>query len=239
MSSGKFTDLGKRSITAVILGVAAFGALWVGDYAWAGFVLLLLAAMACEWVALSRQFSWFWRSAGFLYLAVLAVIMIDLRIQPLFGPAALLVLIVTIILTDIGAYFTGRLIGGKKMAPNISPGKTWSGFCGGLAFGACGFIGALIARNYFTVFAGLDFNVSVFKAVVTSPPLLERGIGWGIFIGACLSLLAQLGDLSESWIKRKARVKDSGTLLPGHGGVLDRVDGFLLSVPVLWALLKL
>jgi phosphatidate cytidylyltransferase len=102
--------------------------------------------------------------------------------------------------TDIFAYFAGRGIGGPKLAPRISPNKTWAGLIGGMAGAAV--IGAVAASL-------LHFD-----------PLYY-------LVGAPLALLAQLGDLYESWVKRRVGVKDSGSLLPGHGGVLDRVDGLL------------
>jgi phosphatidate cytidylyltransferase len=106
--------------------------------------------------------------------------------------------------TDIGAYFAGRSIGGPKIAPSISPNKTWAGLIGGmsaaLAFG-------LVLQHYFAL-----------------PTLLAVA-------SPILAILAQAGDFFESWLKRKAGVKDSGTLLPGHGGALDRLDGVISSVP--------
>jgi phosphatidate cytidylyltransferase len=102
--------------------------------------------------------------------------------------------------TDIFAYFAGRSIGGPKLAPRISPNKTWAGLAGGaLGAGATGYVIAF----------GLGLP------------------GLFLYTGAAMGLIAQAGDLYESWIKRKAGVKDSGSLLPGHGGVLDRLDGLL------------
>lgn len=104
--------------------------------------------------------------------------------------------------TDIGAYFAGRAIGGPKLAPRISPNKTWAGLAGGIV--AAGLAGWLVAGS--EIFAlGAPF----------------------LWLGAPMAILAQAGDLYESWEKRRAGVKDSGSLLPGHGGVLDRVDGLL------------
>lgn len=102
--------------------------------------------------------------------------------------------------TDIFAYFAGRSIGGPKLAPLISPNKTWAGLVGGMA--GAGVMGAMIASLF-----GLGDHF--------------------VYMGAPMGLLAQAGDLYESWVKRQAGVKDSGTILPGHGGVLDRLDGLL------------
>ena len=108
--------------------------------------------------------------------------------------------------TDIGAYFVGRRFGGKKLAPSISPNKTQSGALGGL-------LAALVV--------GLIFS-SQFEANAAFFPL----------IALVLSAAGQAGDLFESWIKRQAKVKDSGVLLPGHGGVLDRLDGYIFALPL-------
>jgi phosphatidate cytidylyltransferase len=122
-------------------------------------------------------------------------------------------LVIVVVATDVFAYLTGRSIGGPKLAPRISPGKTWSGLAGGVA--AAVILGALAA--------GLG------------------GWGWlqgGLFAGI-LALVAQSGDLFESFIKRRAGVKDSGHLIPGHGGMLDRLDGYLFAVPTLAVLVAL
>ncbi|QPQ56225.1 phosphatidate cytidylyltransferase [Allosphingosinicella flava] len=114
--------------------------------------------------------------------------------------------------TDIFAYFAGRSIGGPKLAPRISPNKTWAGLIGGMAGAEA--IGALVASLF-----GLP---AIF-----------------LWNGAILGLIAQMGDLYESWLKRRAGVKDSGSILPGHGGVLDRLDGLLPVAVVTLALAAL
>jgi phosphatidate cytidylyltransferase len=111
--------------------------------------------------------------------------------------------------TDIGAYFAGRAIGGAKLAPAISPNKTWAGLIGGMVLAAS--FGILMHFAY-----GLALRLTL------ASPLL--------------AIVAQAGDLYESWLKRRAGVKDSGNLLPGHGGVLDRIDGLVPVAPVAAAL---
>ncbi|HEX8526440.1 phosphatidate cytidylyltransferase, partial [Allosphingosinicella sp.] len=105
--------------------------------------------------------------------------------------------------TDIFAYFAGRSIGGPKLAPKISPNKTWAGLIGGMA-------GAAVVGAVFAYLSGISADLPDF-----------------LWLGAPMGLLAQIGDLYESSVKRRRGVKDSGTLLPGHGGVLDRLDGLL------------
>ena len=116
--------------------------------------------------------------------------------------------------TDIGAYFAGRLIGGPKLAPRISPAKTWAGLIGGMI--AAGLAGYLTA-SWFGIDAAVDASTgesaSLFQAF--------------LYLGVPMAVVAQVGDLYESWVKRRVGVKDSGTILPGHGGVLDRCDGLL------------
>jgi phosphatidate cytidylyltransferase len=139
---------------------------------------------------------------GFAYIVTpaLALVVISwLSADPAAAGLIFWVLIVTWA-TDIFAYFAGRTIGGPKLAPKISPNKTWAGLVGGMA--GASFCGWLVAW-YFAL--GKPF----------------------IWIGATMGLIAQLGDLYESWVKRRAGVKDSSRLLPGHGGVLDRLDGLL------------
>jgi phosphatidate cytidylyltransferase len=109
--------------------------------------------------------------------------------------------------TDIAAYFTGRAVGGPKLAPRVSPGKTWSGAFGGL-------LAASIAAGAFVKAASLPAPSSV------------------IMIALLLSLCAQGGDLFESWLKRRFGRKNSGSLIPGHGGVMDRLDAFVMAALV-------
>lgn len=107
--------------------------------------------------------------------------------------------------TDIGAYFAGRGFGGPKIAPSISPNKTWAGLFGGM-------LGALLLGWALTTYEDLPFQLAM--------------------VSPLFAVLAQVGDFFESWLKRRAGVKDSGTLLPGHGGALDRLDGVVTSLPV-------
>ena len=145
--------------------------------------------------------------AGLLYAVFPAVALIFLREQPGQGLWLALWTMMLVWATDIGAYFAGRAIGGPKLAPRLSPNKTWAGLVGGAVTAAI--VGALIAWQG---------RMSPFCWVAAAP----------------LAVAAQMGDLFESWLKRRSGVKDSGRLLPGHGGVLDRLDG-LVPVAVLVA----
>ena len=171
------------------------------DLLWIGFAAV--AAAAALLTLLSRRLAMGW---GMLYIGVPAFALIVVE-WARFDLVFWLMLVTWS--TDSFAYFAGRTIGGPKLAPRISPNKTWAGLIGGMAGAAA--VGALAAWAF-----GLD-------------PLF-------MLAGAPMGLMAQLGDLYESRVKRRLGVKDSGSILPGHGGVLDRVDGLL---PVILATLLL
>lgn len=135
------------------------------------------------------------------------------------GPLVLLVLLFVVWAADVGAYFAGRAFGARKLAPRVSPGKSWEGVLGGLLLAIA--IGAAM-RAWTTSFASLPATLSYVQAIGTCTLIVTVSI---------------LGDLTESMLKRQRGVKDSGTLLPGHGGVLDRIDSVLATAP-LWALLS-
>ncbi len=152
-----------------------------------------------------------WAAGGVVYSLVPVIAMVQIRLEP---QGLLLIVLIFIIVwgTDIGAYFAGRAIGGPKLAPTISPKKTWSGFFGGLA----------------TSIIGTMFLLNFAPSLTVPFPLL---------IAVILSVFSQLGDLFESWIKRRFEVKDSGQLIPGHGGIMDRVDGLVVAAVVFYGLM--
>ena len=142
------------------------------------------------------------------------------------GPALVLFLMVCVWAGDIAALYIGRAFGKHKLAPRLSPGKTWEGSIASIA-------GSMIA-------AGLVIYIA--DALTARGNMLlhiSEPVWQSLLIAAILNIAAQLGDLLESAIKRGAGVKDSGTMLPGHGGILDRIDALLLAAPVLWFILIL
>lgn len=145
-----------------------------------------------------------WMPGGIVYASVLGIGLIAVRISPDYGLLAVVFLLAVVWATDSGAYFVGRYVGGPKLWPRISPKKTWSGVFGGL-FGAVG-IGFLIAT--------MSEIPITFQLIV---------------VAFVLSVACQLGDLFESWVKRRFGAKDSGSIIPGHGGVMDRVDGLVFA----------
>jgi phosphatidate cytidylyltransferase len=240
--------------SAIILAPLALGCLWLGRAPWAALIALGAAGCAAEWAGLCRVqprswpfillplgmavvplaalaagggwalilaagfalIGWWvfgrdqraaWLAAGFLYVAPAAIALVRLRHVHLVGRWDMLFLVLVIWASDIGAYLVGRLVGGPKLAPAISPGKTWSGAVGGLV--AAGLVGAGVA-----LWAGGRLPLAHCLA-----------------IAVILGTASQIGDLLESWLKRHFGVKDSGRSIPGHGGLLDRLDGMLTAAP--------
>ncbi len=214
------SGLGLRVLSGLVLISVALGLAYAGGAAFNILVLLAAALMADEWRRLcsidagasgTAHRRWLWLAAGAVYIAVPCIAIIWLRSDAAVGRQAIFWLFAVVWATDIGAYFAGRGIGGPKLAPRISPGKTWAGLLGGMVCAAL--VGAATALL-------LDLS--------RAAPL--------IVISALLALVAQAGDLLESMVKRRFGVKDSGHLIPGHGGVLDRLDGLLTAAPAVAAL---
>lgn len=245
------SQLGKRLAAAVLLMAVTLGALWAGLPIWAFFVTLGAGAMNWEWARLvgggvldrsgyiaiaavagldlylgfagdlpvaflllalaaaivllaSGDTRWsgrLWRAAGVLYVGLPSFALIWLRGDPVQGFSTCLWILFLVWAIDTAAYFVGRAVGGPKLAPRISPRKTWAGLAGGCAAAAA---------------------VSVVAAAWTGGNLVALAA-----LGIALAFVEQGGDLVESAVKRHFRVKDSSELIPGHGGVLDRVDGLV------------
>lgn len=148
-----------------------------------------------------------WLAVAIISIAMPAIAILWLRDGAPLGLETLIWALATVVLTDIGAYAAGRTIGGPKLMPSVSPSKTWAGLAGGVVAAVAG---ALVAAG-----------------------LVEGANPWVLApIGALLAVVAQIGDLMESAVKRVFRVKDSSKLIPGHGGVLDRVDGQVAVLPL-------
>ena len=208
--AGKWRDLRTRAITAIVAAPIGLGALWWGGWAWIGLVLLALLGMAGEWRNLARGLNFTIAKTwllGELYLLPACIALIWLREMPGGGLGNVLFVLLIVWSSDIGAYMVGRLVGGPKLAPSISPGKTRSGAVGGLV--SVMLIGLIAAE--------ITQGGAPLRAMV------EAGL---------LGIASQAGDLLESWIKRRAGVKDSGWVLPGHGGLLDRLDALLIAAPL-------
>ena len=167
---------------------------------------------------------------GYVYIVAPLAMLVQLRQQ---GSGAFLILYALIVVWtgDTVAYYTGRALGRHKLAPRISPGKTWEGTVGSF-LGAVA-MGTLVFAYSASISGGLERVGLLARSQGYEPPLLPPLWQFALLSG-CINVAAQIGDLAESLIKRGAGVKDSGTLLPGHGGLLDRIDALLFAAPVLW-----
>jgi len=207
------SDLWVRIGSAIVLFAIAGTALWFGGIAFGLLLLVGGALVLVEWFALVKRMTLGGGSKTALNILgpilVLGAMAWLWFIRDHLGVTAALWVFGMVWATDIGAYFAGRAFGGARLAPKISPSKTWSGLIGGM-------VAALIASATIGDRAGV--------------------IGVPLWIGLFMGLLAQLGDLAQSWMKRRAGVKDSGKLIPGHGGLFDRVDGVLPVALLLGAL---
>jgi phosphatidate cytidylyltransferase len=242
------SDLKPRVAAAVAMGVFALATAWIGGFIFAVFWWLASIVVLWEWqrlvggarlaervatgglaLALAALFAlhnsipgaiaalaigmvalgWLagrghgiWAAAGALYAGALIVSVVLLRISPSFGLAAILWLFAVVWGTDVAAYFAGRSIGGPRLWPSVSPGKTWSGAIVGAVGGAV--LGLLLAEwtNHLAVL---------------------------FWLGLAAAIVSEFGDLFESALKRRFGVKDSSSLIPGHGGLMDRLDGFVAA----------
>ena len=247
--AGRWGDLRLRLASAVVLLPVALLSEWVGGWAWTVLVALGAAGMAWEWsrlfgrtvtrlpgaavlagvvaatfaaaaglaglvaAALAGGFLGAWArgslafASGVVCIGAACIALVWLRADPAAGEENLLFLLFAVWASDIGAYASGRLLGGPKLAPAISPGKTWSGAVGGLASAAI--VGEIAAQA-----------------------MHPSALGAAALVAAALAVASQAGDLGESALKRWAGVKDSSRMIPGHGGLLDRLDGVLAAAPV-------
>ncbi|RUM99384.1 phosphatidate cytidylyltransferase [Pseudaminobacter arsenicus] len=253
------SNLQLRVISALVLAVVVLGLTWLGGLPFRILSAAIAAAVFFEWCAMARtaanaSFQWLiaaflavvlvalvagysapavlavfglalivsvvsglvrgqgaWTSAGLAYAGLSALSVAFLRDSDSSGLVAILFLFAVVWATDILAYFVGKAVGGPKLAPSISPGKTWSGAIGGT-------VGGMVAGLAVAAASGS-----------TGLPLM---VGVALF----LSIVSQIGDLFESWVKRRHGVKDSGNLIPGHGGVMDRVDGLVAAALALYVI---
>lgn len=250
------TELGLRVMSGIVLVVVALGITWLGGWIFAALWCAAGVLMAAEWIDLAaarprralvlaaaaglvglaivtRTGPWpaapvlivgatlvllaligastrdrLWAVSGLGYAVPVVVVPIVVRDRADLGLAAVFWLFAVVWATDIAAFFVGRRLGGPKLWPRVSPGKTWSGFAGGLIVGTlAALVVALLAMR-----AGQSLPLSL--------PALAAA-------AALASIASQLGDLGESALKRYFSAKDSGHLIPGHGGVMDRLDGFV------------
>jgi phosphatidate cytidylyltransferase len=196
-------------------------AIWLGGYTFMALVIAVGLGVFFEFTKLVFGFTRsplariLWLLGGLTYVG-LACFTLMLFSAPFFGMTPAILLIAGVIGTDVGAYFAGRSIGGAKIAPRISPSKTWSGLFGGMM--GAGLMMVVIQAGIYAFRGGNAGDGDIYLAY-----------GWFrlMLTGAALAVVAQMGDFFESWMKRRAGVKDSGRLIPGHGGLFDRTDGLI------------
>jgi phosphatidate cytidylyltransferase len=251
--SARWSDLRLRVLSAVVLAPLALACIWFGGAAFTLLVAVVTIGLAYEWIQLCERRTPLLAALIFLalpaavvlaavghavgallllaaatvaaaayaggigrakplpfgipYLGLGSVALVWLRLLPETGRADVIILLLLVWASDIGAYLVGRIIGGPRLAPAISPGKTWSGAVGGLA--------AVVA-------------VGLITSATLGGAAAPRVAGFAALTG-CVS---QIGDLFESHLKRRFGVKDSGWLIPGHGGLLDRLDAVLFAAPL-------
>lgn len=257
------SDLKIRALSALVLAPIVLGAVWLGDLPFLLMIAVAIILMACEWARLTCAPNWYiegcilavsgvaaaqlivqsgetsgvlqislvcvtilagmsligfmgwvrgeqlrWRLLGVPYISLGPASLVWLREQENVGLTLILWLLLVIWAMDIGAYFAGRAIGGPKLAPRVSPNKTWAGLIGGMTSAAI--VGGAVA------------SVSGFR------PVLLLAV-----VSALLGAWSQAGDIAESYVKRHFGVKDMSNLIPGHGGILDRLDGLLFAAPAM------
>ena len=195
------TELLTRIVSGLVMIAIALAAAVIGGTWFAVLVAAAATMMYYEWSRIVRGWGFHWMVAGFGYALIPALALLWIRERGAHKLEMLLWVFIVTWSTDIGAYFAGRTIGGPKLAPSISPNKTWAGL-----------IGAMIAAGALGAAWILYFDL---------PDL------W-LYLAPLFAVGAQMGDLFESGLKRRAGIKDSGSILPGHGGVLDRLDGLVV-----------
>ncbi len=170
-------------------------------------------------------------SFAFVYIAIPMALLVAMRQQPE-GAIWTIFMLLVVWAGDIFAYFVGKTLGRRRMSPRISPNKTWEGAVASIV--ASMIVGTLWLQHAPAISAAL-LRVDLIERRAGMWDMQQPQLGTIILLSAAVNIAAQLGDMVESLIKRGAGVKDSGTILPGHGGMLDRIDAMLFAVPVVWA----
>lgn len=205
---GRFDPVAGWPLVFGTLAVVALGAM--GEHVLALIAVAFSALLAYGMALSSRRENAGLIGLGAIYVTLPCMAISWLRYEPDNGREIVIWIVATVVATDIGAYIVGRAVGGPRLAPRISPKKTWAGLIGGIACAAM---------------------MGVAAALLLGLPQIVRLGG----ISAALAVVAQGGDLLESAAKRHFGVKDMGSIIPGHGGVFDRVDGLIAAVVAIWA----
>jgi len=201
-----------RLVSALVLAPLVLVAVGYGAFYYGLLLVAMGGVLLAEWAAMVRR-NPVWMGAGVIYIAAALAALWYLRQDPEWGTMTIFWMLVVVWGADTGGYVFGLSLGGPKLAPAISPNKTWSGFVGGTVLGA---VAGWAMVSYFRPEVALDMA-----------GIKVAGLS------AALAVVSQAGDLLESWVKRRFGVKDSGTIIPGHGGLFDRVDGLVAAAIVL------
>ncbi len=210
------TSLQTRLLSGFTIGPVVILMVLMGGVAFLALIGICTFIAAYEWVKLARNVKHSVLSTIFGLLYIGFGFWCGYILRETYGVSTAVLFIGMIWFSDIGAYFVGKRFGGPKLAKTVSPNKTWSGFAGAALSPALFFVLWMAGHNLFLGSPGL------------SAPLLGGVFAVGCLIGAT----GQAGDLLVSWFKRRAAIKDTGDIIPGHGGLLDRVDSILLAAPV-------
>jgi phosphatidate cytidylyltransferase len=190
-----------RILSALVLAPIAIAAVYFGGWLFAAFWGIAAAVVLWVWTGMVGLRNYGWVLVGALYAIALFIAPVVLRADAQLGMVAIFLMFAIVWTTDIAGYFAGRAIGGPKLAPSISPKKTWSGAIAGLA------VAVLIVMLATRFIPQAKFSVLITLTIL-------------------LSIVSQAGDLAESALKRRFDAKDASQIIPGHGGVMDRLDGF-------------
>ena len=193
-----------RVLAALVLIPVAIGVAYAGGWWWAALVIAVSIGLFIEWRMIVGAGRAGWIALGVAYAGSALAASVVVRLDPVWGFPALMFVLLVVWVTDIGGYFAGRGIGGPKLWPRVSPKKTWAGAIGGRVLSL-----------------GVAFGFAAYGIGRIGPLLV---------LATALTVTSQLGDLFESAVKRRFGVKDSSHIIPGHGGLMDRLDGYVFAI---------
>ena len=232
------TTLQKRILSALVLGPIVIAAVWIGSWAFYILMAAVFGISVQEWSRLSLRdgrIRWPLLAVGVVYVFVACFSALWLRGYEAYGIYLLLYVMFAIWACDSGAYASGKMIGGPKMAPAISPNKTWAGLVGGCVASALAVVGLMaVCKSNSSVAGVTDEQLQAMMA--EWPRLVLMPYAVHFIIGVFLAVIGQIGDLMISLLKRRCGLKDTGNIIPGHGGLLDRIDALLLALPIFAAI---
>ncbi len=199
----------KRALSAFLIAPVVLGVIWYGHIAFAALLGLVLGLALSELWQMSKHVKYRWSTLLSVGVYICFGILMCFHLRHIYGFYPTFLFFFAMWGSDIGAYFAGKFIGGAKMSPGISPNKTWTGY-----------LGALLSPVVVLMLGLLSFDYGL------------------VIAGVALGVAGQAGDLFVSWLKRDASVKDTGNIIPGHGGLLDRIDSLIPAIFVFLALIK-